>query len=62
MWRRFPVGLAQATVISFVLTLAGHTPAGAQSCWLYSDSQPAKVPLDCVQQGNPALACSWNPI
>ena len=42
-----------------VLLLAA--PASAEVCWAYTDLQPAKVPLKCVQMGNPAVPCSWSP-
>ncbi len=35
--------------------------ASAEICWEYTDVELAKVPLKCVQIGNPAVACSWNP-
>ena len=46
--------------VLLLLWFANSQPAQAQSCWVYSDNQPAKVPLRCVEQGNTSTLCSWN--
>jgi hypothetical protein len=33
--------------------------AEAQTCWVYTDNEPAKVPIRCVQKSDPTTACSW---
>lgn len=39
--------------------LASAIPAAAQTCFVYSDSQQAKVPIQCVQKGTLSPPCSW---
>ncbi len=58
---RFPnLRAARAWLAGALLFLfAGSVPA--EICWEYTDVELAKVPLKCVQIGNPAVACSWNP-
>lgn len=34
--------------------------ARAQSCWVYTDTAPAKAPIQCVQQGDLTSSCSWD--
>lgn len=46
---------------ALAVLLLSSLPAGAEVCWDYTDFQTAKVPLKCVQIGNPAASCSWNP-
>lgn len=48
-----------AIALAFLLLAA--PPARAEICWAYTDLEPAKVPLKCVQMGSPATPCSWAP-
>jgi hypothetical protein len=52
--------VARLAALPAVIALALLAPpaASGQSCWSYVNT-PAVVPLECVQQGNHALACSW---
>ena len=36
--------------------------AAAELCWEYTDLESAKVPITCVEQGNTAVNCSWDPL
>ncbi len=56
--RAVAVGLHWVLLTGLIFAMS---PVVAEVCWLYTDAQPAKVPLKCVQMGNPALSCSWNP-
>jgi len=45
----------------FAAILLSALPVGAEVCWDYTDFELAKVPIKCVQMGNPAVACAWSP-
>ncbi len=45
---------SSALLIAFLIT----PPLAAQTCWSYVNTNTL-TPIQCVQQGNPALACSW---
>jgi hypothetical protein len=32
----------------------------AQTCWVYTDSVNAELPIECVQRGDLSSACDWN--
>jgi hypothetical protein len=49
-------------VLALLLGLpAGPPVASAQTCWDYTDLEPAKVPLACVLMSNNAQSCGGNP-
>lgn len=53
-WRMAVTAAAVATAI--VLSV---TPAEAQTCFTYSDTVQAPVPIRCVQKNDLSTACSW---
>jgi len=52
---------ASQSIAGLLLLVSLVAPAAAEICWDYTDLETAKVPLKCVQMGNPALPCNWNP-
>jgi len=34
-------------------------PGTAQTCWVYTDNEIAKVPIECVEKGDLSTPCSW---
>ena len=55
---------AKFLIGGFVVIAALAAPlsrASAQTCWVYTDTEQAKVPLQCVQMGNLAQSCNGNP-
>jgi len=44
----------------WVWLFAAFSPGVAEICWDYTDLQNAKVPLKCVEIGDPTAPCSWN--
>ncbi|MEM9555216.1 MAG: vWA domain-containing protein [Acidobacteriota bacterium] len=49
-----------ALTLGLVLWLVAASPGTAEICWAYTDNVNAKVPLKCVQMGDPTLPCSWS--
>jgi von Willebrand factor type A domain/Common central domain of tyrosinase len=48
-------------LVVIVAALVSGGDAAAEFCWEYTDGELAKVPIKCVQQGNPAVNCFWQP-
>jgi hypothetical protein len=52
--------MGRTLLLAIAVTLWAATSAVAQTCWVYVDSEPAKAPFECRQQGNLSASCSWN--
>ncbi len=58
--KRLPRALSCCAAI--VAAGLGYTASShAQTCWVYVDSETARVPLACRDQGDLSQNCSWDP-
>ncbi len=48
-----------AAIAAWLVLAAGG--ARAELCWNYTDNENAKVPLKCVEMGDPTASCTWRP-
>jgi hypothetical protein len=47
-------------LLSLVLFFLTQHQSSGQTCWVYTDAENAKAPINCVQVGNLSTPCSWN--